>query len=476
MTVSNEEIAFIVQEVWKRVSAPASILPSVPAVEVGAAQACDASHGVFASIDEAVAASSVAQASLVQLGIGKREKIVAAMRSAILSQVDMLGALSVEETGLGRREDKTVKTRLAAEGTPGVEDLQTEAYSGDGGLTIIEQAPFGVIGAITPSTNPAETVISNSIAMVAGGNTVVFSVHPQAKRVSRRTIEILNDAIVGAGGPRNLLTTVAEPSKESSEALMRHPGIRLLVVTGGPEIVRIAMLSGKKVIAAGPGNPPVVVDESADIPGAARAIIAGAALDNNVLCIAEKEVFVVDSVCDALLAEMEAAGGFRISLEQARALLPHIIVRSPDGSPAANKKYVGKDVQVILAAIGLTVPTSARLAFFEAPRDCPLVALEQLMPVLPVVRVRDVAEAIECAVKAEGGHHHTAVMHSRNVDNLTSMGRAIDTTIFVKNGPSFAGLGFGGEGAASYTIATPTGEGVTTARSFTRRRRCVLKD
>jgi propionaldehyde dehydrogenase len=463
LTISNEEIAYIVEEVFKRVSSTGSA-------------GGGGSRGVFPTVDAAVRAAGEAQRALVELGVEARKGLIAAMRAAVLAKADELGAMAVEETGLGRVPDKGLKIRLAATGTPGVEDLETAAYSGDSGLTLIEQAPFGVIGAITPSTNPVETVVSNSIGMVAGGNGVVFSVHPQAKRVSRAAIELLDEAIASAGGPPGLLATVAEPSKEASEELMKHPAVKLLVVTGGPEIVRLAMLSGKKVIGAGPGNPPVVVDETADIAKAARAIVDGASFDNDVLCIAEKEVFVVDSVCDALLAAMEKAGGYRISTSQADALLPHIVIKAPNGSYAVNKKYVGKDASLILSAIGLSIPSDARLAFFEADRDCPLVALEQLMPVMPVVRVRDVAEAIELAVKAEGGCHHTAIMHSRNVENLTAMGRAVDTTIFVKNGPSYAGLGFQGEGFTSYTIATPTGEGVTSPVSFTRKRRCVLKD
>jgi len=492
VTISNDEIAYIVQEVVRRVGAGGSPAPDpgvcVPCSVAAAAADRDAPSaargasmagggpGTFPDVDSAVAAAAAAQRRLVALGIEKRKELIEAMRRAALGAAADIGRMAVEETGLGRVPDKIAKVELAARKTPGVEDLETGAYSGDRGLTLVELAPFGVIGSITPSTNPGETVINNGIAMIAAGNAVVFNCHPSAKKVSRYTVELLNRAIAAAGGPSELLCVVAEPTMESSKALMAHPGIRLLAVTGGPEIVRVAMNSGKKVIAAGPGNPPVVVDETADIETAARSVVDGASFDNNVLCIAEKEVFCVSSVFDRLMDAMERAGAYRLSLEQAKALVAQVLVRSPSGEYAANKKFVGKDVQVLLRAIGIEAPPAARLAFFEAPADCPLVVTEQLMPVMPVVRCSDVDEAIRLGVAAEGGCHHTAMMHSKNVDNLTKMGRLVDTTIFVKNGPSFSGLGFGGEGFTSYTIATPTGEGVTSPVSYTRKRRCVLND
>lgn len=428
-------------------------------------------EGLFPTMDQAVREAQVAQDRLLRHSMEEREAFVANMRRRFLEELEPLCRLAVEETGMGRVEDKLAKARLSATKTPGCEDLTTGAFSGDAGLTLVELAPFGVIGSITPCTNPHDTIVNNGIGMIAAGNAVVFNPHPRAKRVSQMAISILNRAIVEAGGPPNLLTTVTEPSLESSNALMHHPDIHLLVVTGGEAVVEAAFKAGKKVVAAGPGNPPVVIDETADIARAAKHVVDGASFDNNLLCIAEKEAFVVESVADDFIRHMKMHGAYQV-IGGNVARLERLILK--DG--AVNRDWVGKDASKILAGIGITVDSSVRLIIVETDDRHPFVHTEKLMPVLPIVRVPDVNRGIDLAVEAEGGCRHTAMMHSRNLDALHRMARLVRTTIFVKNGPSVAGLGFGGEGYTTMTIATPTGEGITSARTFTRRRRCVLKD
>lgn len=405
-----------------------------------------------------------------------RYTIVAAMREAAKAHVKELSVLAVEETGLGRPEDKIRKNLLVTVKTPGPEMLEPRAKSGDHGLMIMERAPHGVIGSITPSTNPTETVINNSIAMISGGNAVVFNAHPAAKRCSSRCVDILDRAIVEAGGPAHLVVAVAEPTIDSAQALMRHPDIALLVVTGGAGVVREAMVSGKKVIAAGPGNPPAVVDETADIPKAARDIVDGASLDNNIICTAEKEAVVVASVADELKRHMIAHGCVEVTGNDIERLC-NVVFESRSGrSGVINKRWVGKNASLILKEIGIDPPASTRLVLCEVEREHPLPWTEQLLPVFPVVRVSSVDEAIDLAVAYEGGRRHTATMHSRNIEKLSRMARLINCSIFVKNGPTFAGLGMGGEGFTSFTIASPTGEGMTSPVSFTRERRCTLVD
>lgn len=435
-----------------------------------------AADGVFETMEQAIEAATIAQKQLTQLCLERRGIMIAAMRSIIEENAEELARLAVEETGLGKVEHKIKKNLLAARKTPGLEILTPRAFSGDRGLTLVERAPYGVIGSITPSTNPSETIVGNTIGMIAAGNSVVFNCHPGAKRVSAMTVTLLNKAITQAGGPSNLACMVGDPSRESAEILMKDPRIRILVVTGGPEIVSIAMkTSGKKVIAAGPGNPPVVIDETANIEEAAKQVVDGASFDNNVLCIAEKETIVVEAVADKVIAAMQKQGACKLSSNQLEQLMDKITVEV-DGQRKVNRQLVGKDVQVILGTIGLKVDSGVRLAISEVPADHPLVYLEQLMPIMPIVRVPNVEEAIELAYRAEQGNFHTAIMHSRNVDNLSKMARRMNVSIFVKNGPSYAGLGMYGEGHASYTIASPTGEGVTTALNFSREVRCVLKD
>jgi acyl-CoA reductase-like NAD-dependent aldehyde dehydrogenase len=434
--------------------------------------------GMFNNINEAVAAAKISQLQLMTTTLEKRNEIIANIRRRILSQAEELAKRAHNETGLGRVEDKIVKNRLVTLKTPGTEFLQPSANSGDRGLTLNELAPYGVIGAITPVTNPTSTIICNTIGMLAAGNAIVFNVHPSAKNVSLYNIHLINEAIIEVGGPPNLLTTITEPTVESAQELMRHKDIRILVVTGGSGVVREAMTSGKRAICAGPGNPPVVVDETADIEQAARGIIAGASLDNNIICVDEKEVFVVVSVADQLLSAFTRYNAVVLNTEQIRQLENVIFSEQyGPGKPAkVEKSFVGKNADVILSKIGMQVERKIRLAIAPVPSDHPLVWTEQMMPVLPVVRMPDANAAIDIAIKAENGFGHTAVMYSKNIDNLSRMARESNCSIFVKNGPSSSGLGHGGEGYCSFSIASPTGEGLTNPRSFSRKRRCVMVD
>src|SRR6266545_3745584 len=430
--------------------------------------------GVFATVSDAVRAATVAQTQFAALKLAHRARILEAMRQTMRENETILAKAAHEETHFGRWEDKVVKNRLVTDRTPGLEDLTPIATTGDHGLTLVEPAPFGVIGAITPVTNPTSTIICNSIGMLAAGNSVVFNVHPYAKNCCMQTIVLLNKAITGAGGPPNVIAGVANPTIESAQELMKHSGVRLVVVTGGGEVVKAAMNSGKRAICAGPGNPPVVVDETADIDKAARDIVLGASTDNNIICTDEKEVVAVSSIADALIASMGRQGAVVLPRERLPELEKVVFeeMRGPRQRARIDKKLVGVNASVILAKMGMTVADSVRLVVVEVDEGHPLLWTEQMMPVMPVVRVSDANRAIDLAVEVEGGNRHTAVMHSRNLDNLSRMAKECDCSIFVKNGRSQAGLGLDGEGYCSFTIASPTGEGMTSPRSFSRWRRC----
>jgi len=434
--------------------------------------------GVFRTIDECVSSAREAFSGFSALGLERRKLVIASIREAMLAGAISLARDAQEETGLGRVEDKIVKNRLVTRKTPGPEALEPRGVSGDDGLTIVEHAPFGVIAAITPTTNPTSTIICNTIGMLSAGNTVTFNVHPNAKRVSCRNVGLINEAIVRAGGPANVVTAMADPTIESAQQLMRHKLVRLLVVTGGPGVVQAAMASGKRAICAGPGNPPVVVDETAVVDKAGRDIVLGASFDNNVVCTDEKEVFVVGAVADRLLKAMEASGAVVLTRPQTAAIEKVIFeeTRGPRKPGVINKKWIGKNANLILEQIGMRVPDTVRLAVLDVPVDHPLIWTEQLMPVLPVARVASATEAIDLAVAAEHGFGHSAAMHSMHLGNLSDMARRINCSIFVKNGPIYAGLGEGGEGYTSFSIASPTGEGMTGPRSFSRERRCVVVD
>lgn len=434
-------------------------------------QSCESpKNGVFSSMDEAIAAAKKAQEILFSSRLEMREKIVASIREVMKDYVMELAELGVKETGMGRAADKVLKHQVTIEKTPGVEDLRAFAFSGDDGLTVMELSPYGVIGAITPSTNPSETIICNSIGMISAGNSVVFAPHPGAKRTSIKTVEIINEAVRKAGGPENLVVTIAEPSIENTNKMMENPDIKMLVATGGPGVVKSVMSSGKKAIGAGAGNPPVLVDETADIEKAARDIVAGCSFDNNLPCIAEKEVVAVDSITDYLIFEMQKNGAYLIKDKSVIDRLVAMVLKN--GSP--NRAYVGKDASYILKDLGINVGDEIRVIITETDKDHPFAVEELLMPILPIIRVKNALEGIEVSKKLEHGLRHTAMIHSKNIDILTKYARDMETTILVKNGPSFAGIGVGGEGHTTFTIAGPTGEGLTSAKSFARNRRCVL--
>jgi aldehyde dehydrogenase len=451
-------------------AAPAESSTSRPA---GAARSGD---GIFSTIGEAVEAAWEAFGSYRETGLDARKEIVAAIRRSMREHAAELARHAWEETGLGRPEDKTRKNLLVTDKTPGPEDLEPRVVTGDRGLTITEYAPFGVVAAITPTTNPTATIINNTLAVVSAGNGLTFNVHPNAKDVSVRNIRLINRAIVDAGGPPNLVTTIPEPTLESAQALMRHPRARILVVTGGPGVVKEALATHKRAITAGPGNPPVVVDETADLENAGREIVRGASFDNNVICTDEKEVFVVRSVADELLRQMERHGSVVLKEHEVKKLERVIFTDlGPPGKPGKiNPEWIGKNAGRILAEIGRPAGDEIRLAVADVPPEHPLVWTEQMMPVMPVVRVSDVDRAIDLAVDAEHGFGHTASIFSNDVSRITRMAQAINVSIFVANAATLAGLGSGGEDFTSFSIASPTGEGLTRPRTFSRERRLTV--
>ena len=427
--------------------------------------------GLFPTVNDAVEAGLAAQKKLIGMSLERRKDIIASIRNKVLDANEELSALAVEETHLGRYEDKVRENILCATRTPGVEDIEPRAHSGDHGLMLLEYAPVGLIGSLTPITNPTGTLINNSISMISAGNAVVFNAHPSAAKTSTRMLQTIHKAIVDAGGPPGLVSSVRNPSLDTAKEVIEHPKINMLVATGGRPIVNIVLRSGKKAIGAGAGNPPVLVDETATIRKAAQFIASGASINNGIFCTCEKVGIVVQEVADSLIKFMQETGRvYLLTAEEADRVTKLVV--TPDGH--INGKYIGKNVQVILHDAGIELGDEYRLAIFEAAPEHPLVWLEQMMPVLPIVRVKDVNEGIEFAVKVEQGNRHTAIMHSTNVEHMTAFARAIQTTIFVKNGPSYAGIGLGGEGHTSFTIAGPTGEGLTSARTFTRQRRCTL--
>jgi aldehyde dehydrogenase len=457
----------------------AQVLAEIGRTAPVACQSFTGRHGIFHDANEAVTAAREAFERLSECGLEDRKRIISHIRRISIDQCVELGTMEMEETQIGRLEHKIDKLKTLGERAPGVEFLHSEVYSGDRGLAVIEHAPFGVIGAITPVTHSLPTITGNAVSMIAAGNTVVVNPHPSGKRVAAEGVRRFNEAIERDLGMDNLICVIAEPTLESAAAIFKHRDVALICVTGGAAVARAALNSGKRAIVAGPGNPPVVVDETADLDRAARSIILGASYDNNLLCIAEKEVFVVAQVFDAMMQAMERAGAVRLNASEVAQLTSVAIVQAGEGADKHDvpcKNYLGKDAAVLAQGAGRSVPRETLLLFGETDEQNPFVSVEQMMPFVPFVRCRNVDEAIDKAKHWEHGFRHTSIIHSNNVRNMTRMGRIMDTTLYVKNGPCMASLGLGGEGYLSFSIAGPTGEGVTTPLTFTRERRCSMID
>jgi aldehyde dehydrogenase len=487
-TVNETLIRDVVAEVLGRLGKPDAPVPNKASCGCtgnghatgGSISVRSGQYGVFDDATEACAAAHEGFLQLKQKGIAARAKVVEIVKALAEANAETWGKQELEETKIGRLDHKIEKLKIIKL-VPGVEWLRPDGRSGDHGITLEEYTPFGVVAAITPSTHSVPTLSGNIVNIVAAGNAVVFNAHPSGAKCAATAVQEYNRAIERETGIRNLVTIVRQPTLDSFKVICSHDAVRLLCVTGGPAVVKAAMQTGKRAICAGPGNPPVVVDDTACIKRAARCIIQGAAYDNNLLCIGEKEVFVLDNVADELMSEMEKAAAVRLNSAQLETLT-RAAFTFPAGQgagcpePVVNKAFIGKDAAVLGKAAGAAVPDRTELLFAETDKDHLFVKEEQMMPFIPIVRVRSVEEGIEAAKVAEHNYKHTAIIHSHDVEHMTAMARALDTTLFVKNGPCMAGLGLGGEGYLSYSVATPTGEGVTNPRTFTRVRRCVMVD
>jgi aldehyde dehydrogenase len=445
-----------------------------------AAPALRGKFGVFATAEEACAAAQESFLQLKEKGIAARRKIEEIVKALAEKNAEAWGKIEFDETKIGRLDHKIAKLGLIKL-VPGVDWLRPDARSGDNGITLEEYTPFGVVGAITPSTHSIPTLSGNIVNICSAGNSVVFNAHPSAARCAAVAVRAYNEAIYRETGIENVVCIIEKPTLDSFNALCKNEFTRLLLVTGGPMVVKAAMQTGKRAICAGPGNPPVFVDDTCCATRAAKAIISGAAFDNNLLCIGEKQVFVLDQVADKLMQKMAENGAVKLNPSQLDNLTKAAFTITPgQGGGCAqahtNKDFIGKDPSFLAQAAGINLPSGTQLLFGETDAMHPFVQEEQMMPMIPIVRVKSVEEGIERSLQSEHNYKHTAIIHSHDVENITAMARALDTTLFVKNGASPCGLGLGGEGYLSFSIATPTGEGITNPRTFTRVRRCVMVD
>ena len=481
-TLDPETLRSVVETVVARLAAsqgqPTSSAPAASSSCGCAGSSSTGQRGVFDCVTKAAEAANDAHLKLKKLGVAGRAKVIEIVKHLAVSNAEPWGRFEMDETKIGRVDHKIAKLQIT-KNVPGTEWLQPYAMSGDGGITLEEYAPFGVIGAILPVTHSVPTLTGNVINMVAAGNSIVFNPHPGGARSAAMAVRAYNEAIFREIGVDNIITTIEKPTLESFDAICKNPLIPLLAITGGPGVVNAAMQSGKRSICAGPGNPVVVVDETADLAKAARSVIEGGAFDKTLLCIGEKVVFVVGSVFNRFCEELTKAGAARINAQQLEKLTAAAFTIKPgEGGGCAhasvNRALVGADPAVLAQHAGATIPAGTQMLFAETDVDHPFVQEEQMMPMMPIVSCPDFETAVREAKRAEHNYRHSAIIHTLDVNHMTYMAKVMDTTIFVKNGPSVAGLGLGGEGYLSYSIATTTGEGITTPKTFTRIRRCVL--
>ena len=459
------------------------VLGKLPSATMQTARA-PASQSRFGVFQDPVLAARAARDAFEQLqtkGWAGRSKVVEIVKTLCTDKAQEWGKIEFDETKIGRLEHKIEKLQ-GMNAVLGVESLMPLGLSGDNGISMEENAPWGVILAITPITHSVPTITGNIINMVAAGNSIVVNPHPGGARCAAIAIREINQAIHVELGIENLICTIEKPSLETFNALSAAPEIAMLCITGGPMVVAAALKTGKRAICAGPGNPPVVVDDCPvlDFDRVARDIILGGGYDNNLLCIGEKQIFAVGSAYDKLMQSMQRSGAKLVNKRQLDTIRKEVFTfREDDGGcsrPVLNPQFIGADASRLAAIAGVSVDSKTELLIGETGADDLFVEVEQMMPLVPMIRCRDIDQAIHLARESEHGFKHSAMIHTMNVSNMTKMAREMDTTLFVKNGPCVAGLGMGGEGYISFSIATATGEGITTPKTFTRFRRCTLVD
>ncbi len=473
--INESAIRDVVTEVLSQLRASGTIAKT-PAILSGTGR-----HGVFADAETAAAAARSGFEQLSKKGWAGRAKVVEIIKSMCTANAERWGKIEFDETRIGRLDHKIAKL-LGIKNVLGTEYLKPYGMSGDAGITMDDSAPWGVIGSITPVTHSIPTISGNIVNMVAAGNAVVFNPHPGGAKCAAVAIHEFNEVIKAELGITNLICTVESPTIESFNELCASKNVNLLCITGGPGVVDAAMKTGKRALCAGPGNPPVVVDDCSalDFDKVARDIIFGGGFDNNLLCIGEKQIFGVGSAYQKTIDAFKRQGAVLLTQQQTEAIKKEVFDIKDGGGGCShaviNRKYVGADAAVLARVAGLTIDPKVEMLIAETEADDLFVEEEQMMPLLPIVRTGTFEEAVQLAKKSEHNYKHSAMVHTMNVSNMTRMAQAMDTSIFVKNGPCTAGLGMGGEGYISFSIATTTGEGITTPRTFTRFRRCTLVD
>jgi acetaldehyde dehydrogenase (acetylating) len=391
-----------------------------------------------------VEAAHRAQAEVARFDQATIDRICEAMAKAALRESPRVAALAVEETGYGVPADKHEKNRFAAEDVWNYfKNLRTVGVVSETKDVVEIASPRGVVAGIIPSTNPTSTAIFKILIAIKSRNAIVLSPHPSAARCINETVKVMREAGVKAGLPAEAIACMTTATIEGTEALMKHKMTAVILATGGIGLVRAAYSSGKPAFGVGPGNVPVMVERSADVPKAVQDILTGKCFDNGTICASEQAVVVDAPIEMAVREQFKMQGGYFLSQSEADLLAK--VVATPQRT--LNPGIVGKSVEVIANMAGISVPPGTRCLMTDVGgvgRDYPL-SMEKLSPILAFY-VEDGLErgAARCnEILHYGGMGHTAGIHTRSREAAVRYGSEMPASRVTVNTPTTHGaIGF----------------------------------
>jgi len=393
-------------------------------------------------VDQMVAKARKAAEAFKGLTQEQVDRITEAMTKAGVANERKLAEMAVEETGIGNVEDKVIKNHF---GTQVVYDYMKDKRSvgiieeDDGIISIAE--PFGVIAAITPVTNPAATTLFKSLIALKGRNVICLAFHPKAQKCSAAAARIMLDAAVAAGAPANCIQWVEEPSIEATDALMKHPGVAMVIATGGGAMVKAAYSSGHPALGVGPGNVPVYIEKSANLNIAIPDVIASKTFDNGTICSSDQSVIFDDKAVAEKALKLFKENGAYLCNDEEKAKLEAVMFDKERGVPSM--QIIGKKPQFIAELAGFTVPADVKLLVVPPPTTGPedWMSHEKLSPVLGWFIVDSKEKAISAAVSQLefGGAGHSAVVFTEDEGVATEFALRVPANRVVWNQPSVHG-------------------------------------
>lgn len=393
-------------------------------------------------VDELVAKGQKALEAFMDYDQETIDNIVKEMALAGLNEHMRLAKLAVEETKRGVYEDKIIKNLFATEYIyHGIKyDKTVGVIREDDNEGIVEIAePVGVVAGVTPVTNPTSTTMFKSLIAIKTRNPIIFAFHPSAQQSSKEAAKVLLEAAIRAGAPENCIQWIEAPSMEKTDYLMKHPGISLILATGGSGMVKAAYSSGKPALGVGPGNVPCYIEKSAKIKRAVNDLILSKTFDNGMICASEQAVIIDEEVYDAVKQELIANNCYFLTEEEKKKVEKYVMRETGGVNPAV----VGQSANKIAEAAGVSVPENTKILLAETVKVGPEEPLsgEKLSPVLACFKVKNSKEGIQRALEMlhYNGMGHSAVIHSQNEEVIREYGRKMKAGRVIVNQPSSQG-------------------------------------